>query len=90
MDAEEQKPDATYVNNNSGAPSLEKEATAPTGDHVEVVRTVSRVPGNPHYYEKDGLRTYGDDEDHDHEPPVRIPLRKLVESTVLADKARAR
>jgi hypothetical protein len=39
--------------------------------HLEVIRTVSRVPGNPNYYEKDGLRTYGDDEDHDHEPPVR-------------------
>jgi hypothetical protein len=43
-------------------------------DHLEVVRTVSQVPGNSHYYEKDGLRTYGDDEDHDHEPPVRFHL----------------
>jgi hypothetical protein len=42
--------------------------------HLEAIRTVSRVP-NPHYYEKDGLRTYGDDEDHDHEPPVRTYLR---------------
>ncbi|PVH88870.1 MFS multidrug transporter-like protein [Cadophora sp. DSE1049] len=38
--------------------------------HIEAVRTVSRVPGNDHYYEKDGLRTYGDGEDHDHEPPM--------------------
>ena len=42
------------------------------GGHIENIRTVSRVPGNPHYYEKDGLRTYGDDEDHDHEPPVSL------------------
>lgn len=40
------------------------------GNHLELLRDVSQVPGNPHYYEKDGLRTYGDDEDHDHEPPV--------------------
>ena len=26
------------------------------------------------YYEKDGLRTYGDDADHDHEPPVSLSL----------------
>jgi hypothetical protein len=51
-----------------------------TGDadtaHIENVRTVSRVPGNPNYYEKDGLRTYGDAEDHDHEPPLTI--RRLL------------
>jgi hypothetical protein len=41
----------------------------PQTQHVEAVRTISRVP-NPNYYEKDGLRTYGDDEDHEHEPPV--------------------
>ncbi|KAL2068995.1 hypothetical protein VTL71DRAFT_15333 [Oculimacula yallundae] len=38
--------------------------------HIEAVRTVSRLPGNDQYYEKDGLRTYGDGEDHDHEPPM--------------------
>ncbi|KAH7336262.1 fungal trichothecene efflux pump [Rhexocercosporidium sp. MPI-PUGE-AT-0058] len=41
-----------------------------TDHHIEAIRTVSRVPGNDHYYEKDGLRTYGDGEDHDHEPPM--------------------
>lgn len=41
-------------------------------EHLETIRTVSRVPGNPRYYEKDGLRTYGDDEDHEHEPPVSV------------------
>lgn len=50
---------------------VEKDPAAPSGtaQHLEAIRTVSRVP-NPHYYEKDGLRTYGDNEDHDHEPPV--------------------
>lgn len=60
---------------NSMPGSLDKEAGSDglaTADHLEVIRTVSRVPGNTHYYEKDGLRTYGDDEDHDHEPPVGI------------------
>ncbi len=44
----------------------EKEVTT----HVDQVHTNEKVPGHPGYYEKDGLRTYGDDEDHDHEPPV--------------------
>ena len=47
------------------------------GSQVEVVHTNERVPGHPAYYEKDGLRTYGDDEDHDHEPRVRNPLHHL-------------
>ncbi|RMZ86398.1 hypothetical protein DV736_g6376, partial [Chaetothyriales sp. CBS 134916] len=38
-------------------------------DHIELIRTVSRVPGNPNYYEKDGLRTEGDGADHDHYNP---------------------
>ena len=29
---------------------------------LEIVTTESRVPTNTHYYEKGGLRTYGDDE----------------------------
>lgn len=45
------------------------------GTHVENelhdAKTNERVPGHPGYYEKGGLRTYGDDEDHDHEPPVQ-------------------
>lgn len=40
-------------------------------EHLENIRTISRVP-NSHYYEKDGLRTYGDGEDHDHEPKVHF------------------
>ncbi|THV52265.1 hypothetical protein BGAL_0084g00250 [Botrytis galanthina] len=60
---------------NSMSGSLDKDngpLGASTADHVEVVRTVSRVPGNAHYYEKDGVRTYGDGEDHDHEPPMTM------------------
>lgn len=54
--------------------SLEKETgvVEPHAQDLEIIRTISRVPGNTHYYEKGGLRTYGDDEDHDHEPPVRV------------------
>lgn len=74
--AAEQKPESPNVA--SETPSLDKESVPNGGDHVEVVRTVSRVPGNPNYYEKDGLRTYGDDEDHDHEPPVRDALSALA------------
>lgn len=58
----------------STPPNEEKLEEGYTGAErqIENIRTVSRVPGNPHYYEKDGLRTYGDDEDHDHEPPVSV------------------
>lgn len=62
-----------HVPAKSETPSLEKEpgdVGAGTDHQVEVIRTVSRVPGNPNYYEKNGVRTYGDGEDHDHEPPV--------------------
>ena len=38
--------------------------------HVEQVHTNERVPGHANYYEKNGLRTYGDDADHDHEPKM--------------------
>jgi hypothetical protein len=37
---------------------------------LENIKTRERIPGHTNYYEKDGLRTYGDDEDHEHEPPV--------------------
>lgn len=52
----------------------EKDATGAQIEQVttagERVPTHDRVPGHPGYYEKGGLRTYGDDEDHDHEPPM--------------------
>lgn len=46
-----------------------------TKNPLDLVTTESRVPTNTHYYEKDGLRTYGDDEDHDHEPPASSKSR---------------
>lgn len=38
-------------------------------NHFEQVHTNERVPGH-NYYEKNGLRTEGDGEDHEHEPPM--------------------
>ncbi len=48
------------------SPTLDKDPS----HHIEQVHTNEKVPGHPGYYEKDGLRTYGDDENHDVEPPV--------------------
>lgn len=45
---------------------------------IEQIHTNERVPGHQ-YYEKNGLRTYGDGEDHDHEPPVCILLQTGLE-----------
>lgn len=41
--------------------------------NIETVRTISRVPGNSNYYEKNGLRTEGDGMDHTHYNPVSRP-----------------
>lgn len=57
----------TTHSDNSSDLAKEKEVGA---TEVEQIHTNERVPGNPSYYEKNGLRTYGDDEDHDHEPPM--------------------
>lgn len=38
-------------------------------EQIESIVAHDSVPGHS-YYEKNGLRTYGDGEDHDHEPPV--------------------
>ncbi|TVY57147.1 Trichothecene efflux pump TRI12 [Lachnellula cervina] len=37
---------------------------------MERIAVHDQVPGHDNYYEKNGLRTYGDGEDHDHEPPM--------------------
>jgi hypothetical protein len=52
----------------NGSPDTVKveEGNTTETQHVEVVRTISRVPGNPNYYEKEGLRTEGDGMDHTH------------------------
>ncbi|TVY85407.1 Trichothecene efflux pump TRI12 [Lachnellula suecica] len=69
---EHQQPSTVAASGDSTS-SLDKETGGIKGvEHLETIRTVSKVPGNDHYYEKDGLRTYGDDEDHDHEPPMTI------------------
>lgn len=57
---------ATHRSSDSD-PSLAEKATT---QRLEEIHTNERVPGHTNYYEKDGLRTYGDGEDHDHEPPM--------------------
>lgn len=38
-----------------------------------------RLPAqSDHHFEKNGLRTDGDDEDHEHEPPVLHPLMRPI------------
>ncbi|KAK5738116.1 hypothetical protein LTR17_006145 [Elasticomyces elasticus] len=54
------------VEGSTRTPDVEKAALG----HIEQIHTNERVPGHTNYYEKDGLRTYGDGEDHDHEPPM--------------------
>jgi hypothetical protein len=54
------------------ADNSEHSPTKTTSEHVEQIHTNERVPGHSNYYEKDGLRTYGDGEDHDHEPPMNF------------------
>jgi hypothetical protein len=70
------------TDNEKGVLGAEKEQVAldaagqeKSASHLNAVKTRERVPGHEDYYEKDGLRTYGDDEDHDHEPPVRETWR---------------
>ncbi len=59
-----------HVASSSDTPPSPTDEKGIIGSYVEPVHTNEKVPGHPGYYEKDGLRTYGDDEDHDHEPPV--------------------
>ena len=59
------------TNSNESSSPVEEKAVS---SQLEAVHTNERVPGHSAYYEKDGLRTYGDGEDHDHEPPVQLPL----------------
>lgn len=49
-----------------------------TPNQLEVIRTVSRVPGNPNYYEKNGLRTEGDGLDHNSYNTVSTARRELL------------
>ncbi|KAF2404388.1 MFS multidrug transporter-like protein [Trichodelitschia bisporula] len=54
----------------SSEESVEVRASRERLAELQNVKTAERVPGHTNYYEKDGLRTYGDAEDHDHEPPM--------------------
>jgi hypothetical protein len=63
------------MNPNIDSDSAE-EAKAHEGHRV---MTAERVPGNDHYYEKNGLRSYGDGENHDEEPPVSPSMKASVE-----------
>lgn len=53
-------------------------------EHVELepVHTNERVPGHDNYYEKGGLRTYGDGVDHDHEP--KMSFRRIMSLIAMA------
>lgn len=62
-------------NSSDSAPSPEAEKSGAT---VEALHTNERVPGH-NYYEKDGLRTDGDGQDHEHETPITFArLMSLV------------
>ncbi|KAJ4984534.1 trichothecene efflux pump [Stagonosporopsis vannaccii] len=43
-----------------------------TIDHLEHVQTNERGTGHSNHYEKNGVRTYSDGEEHDHEPPMNF------------------
>ncbi|KAF4549968.1 Fungal trichothecene efflux pump (TRI12)-like protein [Elsinoe fawcettii] len=62
----------------SGGSSTEKAAA----QQVEQIHTNERVPGHSNYYEKDGLRTYGDGEDHDAEP--KMTFRRFMALAAMA------
>lgn len=54
--------------------------------HVEAIHTNERVPGHHNYYEKDGLRTYGDGLDHDHEP--KMSFARIMSLVAMAFRTR--
>ncbi|KAL6721933.1 hypothetical protein ACLMJK_001038 [Lecanora helva] len=68
---------AAHVEDSAMLDSKEKKTAAST---LVNVKTNERVPGHHDaYYEQGGLRTYGDDMDHDHEPPMTFKrLMSLV------------
>ena len=60
----------TTSHHSSEHSAVDVENVKPKTGQLEAIHTNEHVPGHEDYYEKNGLRTYGDDEDHDHEPPV--------------------
>lgn len=51
-------------------------------EHVEQINTNERVPGHDNYYEKNGLRTYGDDLDHDQAP--KMTFKRMMSLIAMA------
>lgn len=66
---------------------MEDKSTIRDVSQIEPVRTISRVPGNSNYYEKNGLRTEGDGVDHSLYHPVSIPKSNLSRLLII-DRAR--
>jgi hypothetical protein len=75
--------DMAQKETSSSSPSIENSVTKeePTAQQLEVIHTNERIPGHSNYYEKDGLRTYGDGQDHDHEQPMTF--RKFMAFTAM-------
>ncbi|KAJ9644818.1 hypothetical protein H2204_001280 [Knufia peltigerae] len=68
---------AKPVRETSSPPEAEE-----TFEYVEPIHTNERVPGHTNYYEKNGLRTYGDGLDHDHAP--KMSKRRLMSLIAMA------
>jgi hypothetical protein len=66
------------IDTSDGLPDASKQKDG----HIEQIHTNERVPGHTNYYEKNGLRTYGDDADHDHEP--KMSFRRIMSLIAMA------
>lgn len=69
----------------ASTPPVFNEKVIGTSNHVHSVTTNERVPSHSAYSEEGGLRTYGDDMDHDHEPPVRMHPSSVFCMTAATD-----
>ncbi|PVH97455.1 MFS general substrate transporter [Periconia macrospinosa] len=65
-----------------GSHGSDSPTTKPTIAQTERIDTNERVPDNLNYYEKDGLRTYSDEEDHEAEPPMTF--RRIMSLIAMA------
>jgi len=69
--------------NGSLTPPLDKGVS----EHIEHVSTREQVPGHSNYYEKDGLRTYGDGESECARCPQRVQVADMfLKTTMLSRK----
>lgn len=79
----EEKTETTATSTDAG--HLEEGGEAP----LEIIRTISRVPGNPNYHLKNGLRTEGDGYDHNaefkvtHLIAIRVQFKRLTSAAVI-------